>query len=389
VTNSPNSVNKARNHANSLSQTTADYAGAADGSFTENVALASDISSLTTDIQQAYSDFKSESASFGGRAPAIDAQITAALLFSKASNGLAMRAATSSSIKNDLQRVASHLAIAEDLMVSGFITSTTANQAIATNTLMNVVVGQANTGYGLSLISSVAPASLTAISGSGNVQPMASQSMSATLSATGDLPYEVAGVSVTVGGFAVPVVYASPWGIKFYMPSDVQPGTAEIIVTSQDGYVCQGLVTVEKNVSRIMTLADEDSGPALVINTQTVTTTDLGVITEGNFGPDKQTRLAIFATGISGSVSNTDITNDVTINGVLRPNLAESVQVEAQTTDGHVYQLPVDFAGAQGQLPGLDQVTFRVIPQLTGAGNVQLTLIVGGRRSNAPSIWMP
>jgi hypothetical protein len=40
-------------------------------------------------------------------------------------------------------------------------------------------------------------------------------------------------------------------------------------------------------------------------------------------------------------------------------------------------------------LPGLDQVTFRMISQLTGAGTVQLTLIVGGRRSNAPSIVVP
>ena len=53
-----------------------------------------------------------------------------------------------------------------------------------------------------------------------------------------------------------------------------------------------------------------------------------------------------------------------------------------------MFTLPVEFAGAQGLLPGLDQVTMVLIPQLKGAGNVQLTLIVGGQRSNAPTVFI-
>jgi uncharacterized protein (TIGR03437 family) len=230
---------------------------------------------------------------------------------------------------------------------------------------------------------------LAAISGSGNVQPMTDEAMFATLAVPGTLPYEVGGLSVTVNGYAVPVVYVSPWGVKFYVPSDVQLGTAEVIVSSQDGYVCQGTVTVEKNVSRIMTLADDETGAAVVLNTQTLRTSDMGVVTDLNFGPDKTTRLAIFVTGVSGSASNSDITNDVTVGGVVTPNFAESVSLEAKLTNGQTFMLPVDFAGAQGQLPGLDQVTFRIIPQLRGMGTVQLTLVVNGRRSNAPSIVIP
>src|SRR5262249_53180231 len=173
VTNSPNSVNKARGKATTLITETAQmeaYAGAADTPFTENPALAADISSLTSDIQQAYNDFKSEYDSFGTNGPLIDAQLTAALLFSKASNGLAMRAANSPSIKNDLYRVASHLAISEDLMRRGVISTATITQAIATNTKTNIVVSSANIGYSFSTISAVAPGGLTSISTSGNVQ---------------------------------------------------------------------------------------------------------------------------------------------------------------------------------------------------------------------------
>jgi len=39
-------------------------------------------------------------------------------------------------------------------------------------------------------------------------------------------------------------------------------------------------------------------------------------------------------------------------------------------------------------LPGLDQINVILIPQLKGAGTVQLTLIVGGQRSNAPTVFI-
>ncbi|HEY0730118.1 MAG TPA: hypothetical protein VGD38_18675, partial [Pyrinomonadaceae bacterium] len=108
-----------------------------------------------------------------------------------------------------------------------------------------------------------------------------------------------------------------------------------------------------------------------------------------NVGPDKRTRLSLFATGISGSVSNSDITNDIKLGpGLVRPNFAESISVEARGSNGNVYTLPVEFAGAQGVLPGLDQITVRLIPELRGAGVVQLTLVVGSRRSNTPTVFI-
>jgi uncharacterized protein (TIGR03437 family) len=39
-------------------------------------------------------------------------------------------------------------------------------------------------------------------------------------------------------------------------------------------------------------------------------------------------------------------------------------------------------------LPGLDQINVILIPQLKGAGTVQLTLVVGGQRSNAPTVFI-
>ena len=390
VTNSPNSVKRARGKAGSLIQQTStqEYAGAADAVYNENTSLASSISSLTSDIEQAYAEFKAEFNSFGASAGTIDVQIKAASLFSKATNGLAMRAANSPNIKNNLLRVATHLAIAEDLMRHGNISSATVTQAKDTKTRMDLVIGQAKTGYGLTAISAVAPASLGSIAGSGNVQPMVSQTMFAPISTNQPVPFELGGLSVTVGGVAVQVIYVSPSAVKFYMPADAKLGMTQVIVSSQEGYVCEGTVSIETNSSRLMTTSEDPNGAAIVVNNNTYTTTNLKVVTPENYGPDKRTRLSLLATGISGSVSNSDITNDLNIGGVVRPNFAESVSVVAVAGDGRVYSLPVEFAGPQGLLPGLDQINVRLVPELKGAGVVQLTLIVGGRRSNTPTIFI-
>lgn len=384
VTSSPNSVNRAKGRANNLvTQTEAAYAGAADTVYTENATLASDITGLTAEITQAYSDFLTESSLFGSSAPAIDAQINAAMLFSKASAGLSIRAAASPNIKNNLLRIATHLGIAEDLMRYGMITQTTTDQAIATSTRTSVVIGQANTGYALTSVSPIAPASIGSISG--NTQPMTLQTAVAQLQSDGTLPYEVGGLSVTVNGVAVPVLYASPFGIKFVMPADIPLGTVEVIISSQDGYICRGSATVQRTASRIMTVTNDENGAAIAANGMKLTTSAFQVLTPENFGSDKRTRLTFFATGLSGSAFNTDTRNDATADGVIKPNYAESIVVEARIRN-KVFVLPVEFAGAQGILTGMDQITVILIPELKGLGRLQLSLIVNGQRSNAPTI---
>jgi uncharacterized protein (TIGR03437 family) len=383
VTNSPNSVGRAKNRAGSLvTQTQAlSYEGAADSSSVSNTALASDIALLTADIEQAYSEFEVEANSFGTTMPAIDSQLRSAILFSKATAGLALKAASSPNVKSNLLRVTTHLAIAEDLMRYGNITKSTLDQATVTKTRTNIVVGIANIG-------AMSPSSIGYLSGAGNVQPMVAQTAIAALQSDGTLPYEVSGLSVTVAGVAVPVFYASPTNVRFFLPADISEGMAEVIVSSQDGYICEGLISVERSVSRIMTTNDDDNGSIAIANGQNLIASNFEVTSLGNFGSDKRTRLTFFASGISGSVSNTNSSNDITVNGKVRVNYAESITVEARLPNGQVLTLPVEFAGAQGAVPGLDQVTVILRSELKGAGIVQLTLVVNGRRSSSPTVFI-
>jgi uncharacterized protein (TIGR03437 family) len=93
----------------------------------------------------------------------------------------------------------------------------------------------------------------------------------------------------------------------------------------------------------------------------------------------------LYATGLTALAANSEPNNDVCMDGVLVPNLAESVTVEFRTTTGMVYRVPVEFAGTTGQLPGLDQIVIVLTPELLGAGVVDLTLIVNGQLSNKPT----
>jgi uncharacterized protein (TIGR03437 family) len=136
-----------------------------------------------------------------------------------------------------------------------------------------------------------------------------------------------------------------------------------------------------------VTLSGDANGSLLALNigrqTAAVSAT---VTTQENFGADKRTRLMIFAAGVVGNAVNFDPTNDVSAGGVIIPNLAESVIVEAHTQDGRTYRLPVEFAGGESLIAGLDHINVVLIPELQAAGLVDLTLIVNGQRSNHPTI---
>lgn len=127
----------------------------------------------------------------------------------------------------------------------------------------------------------------------------------------------------------------------------------------------------------------ESNTSGLIFNNLELRRDGLSAYTSWWLGSDTQTRLSILATGLSSGLVNSDVTNDYFLgNGQQTANYAEAVQVEARTADNRVFMLPVEFAGANGTLRGLDQVTVRLTSELTGAGNVQITVIAGGRRSN-------
>lgn len=394
VVRSPESVNHAREFANTivagfqLPPANA-YAGAADGIAPPSAsAVSANLDTLAAQIQDAYLEFTLERNLFGGSSDQIGTQLLAAYYFTRADAAIAEQSGPSANMRAHLERIIGHLAITEDLMRYGSLTPETIQLALLVNARTNLTVGVPGTGLGPVADGQVSPSSLGSIFGDPVNSPLSTQTQFADLSTNG-MPYELAGVSVSVGGQLVPVSFVSPARVTFLVPSTLPFGEFEVIVVSQSGYVSRGLITVAPNVTRILTAAGDEAGPALAFNDAKQVMEQLPVTTRHNLSADKRTRVSFFATGVSGSAANTDTRNDVTVDTTLVLNLAESVIVEARTQDNRIYNLPVEFAGARPALPGLDQVNVVLVPQLQGAGRVLLTLIVNGRRSNAPTIIVP
>jgi uncharacterized protein (TIGR03437 family) len=387
VKRSPGTVTQALSLANSIVsgfEWSDTYPGASGGS--NSTAVVANLDALATDIRQAYIDFTLERNLFGSSTEQIDTQLLGAYYFARGDAALAAQSGTAPNIKAHLQRVIGHLSVTGDLMRYGSITPATIQLAQLVGARLDLIIGSANSGLSPAADGLVSPGSLGAVFATSTSIPLSTHTTFATLSSSNSLPYDLEGVSVSVGAQALPIFYISPGRVSFFVPQNLPAGDNEMIVISQNGYVSKGSVSVTPNVTRIMTAADDEAGPVLAVNAAKQVRETLSVTTQLNFSDDKRTRVTFFATGVSGSAANTDSSNDVNDHGTIFQNVAESVTVEARTQDNRVYQLPVEFAGARGVLPGLDQITVVLVPQLQGAGTVNLTLIVNGRRSNAPTI---
>jgi uncharacterized protein (TIGR03437 family) len=348
------------------------------------------ISPLVTSIEQAHAAFLTEAGSFGSAASEIDRVLRASLYFARAAMALAAKQ-SSAGVQNRLQIVVYRLEQAKTLMIGATAQTASIQTAHAAGLSPALVIGSADTRSGASYAPVLAPSSLGVILGDPSQSPLAIQTSIAAQSADGSLPYELAGVSVTFGGYAAPLLSVSPSRITFIVPQGYVPaaGTgsqAEVIVTLQEGYVSRGTTGVMKIAPALFTAGGTGTGGALALNAANMTTGTFDVTTQQNMSTDKRTRLVVYATGVSGGAANTKITNDIrTDNGTIM-NLSESVTVEARALDGRVYQLPVEFAGALGSVAGLDQLNIILIPELRGAGTLDLTLIVGDQRSNSATI---
>jgi uncharacterized protein (TIGR03437 family) len=311
----------------------------------------------------------------------IDRELRASLYFARGAQALAAIDSPLGGIQNRLQIVAYHLSRAANLMGAAGSTETVeGNHTFAVGG--TPVIGPADALSSASFAPVLAPASLGTILGDPNQSPLAMQTTYATLSPAGELPYELSGVSVAIGGRAARLLSVSPSRILFHVPATVLIGETEVIVTSQEGYVSRGTTTLAPLAPGIFTTNGNGIGDAVVLNAATMLSGSFNTLTPENLGADKQTRLMIMTSGISNGAANPNPSNDVRLGTSIFANLAESIVVEARTSVGRIYQLPVEFAGASGKSYGVDQVNVRLIQELKNAGNVELTIVVAGNRSN-------
>lgn len=186
------------------------------------------------------------------------------------------------------------------------------------------------------------------------------QPVYASRAPSGAWPTSLAGLDVTVGGqpAVILAVAAAPAGgeayaVDFVVPDAAQTGT--VAVTAHHASTSRSWdysAQIQESAPALWADGGLAQGQALAQSADDYTAID-------DLSPaaaDGKSRIALYATGIRKLAQSGGLT------------------LRARTAAGVETQLPVEYAGPQGYLPGLDQIILRLPAALAGSGRVLLTI---------------
>ncbi|MCP9493807.1 MAG: hypothetical protein MSG64_05045 [Pyrinomonadaceae bacterium MAG19_C2-C3] len=335
--------------------------------------------SLIDEIVQANLTAQSEAGRLGDMANEVEVRLTVALYFTRAAHSLARVEALDSSVRSRLQIAAEHLNQVREALLppnSNVVFNTVEASAKAVPS-----ISLADMRSSATLASVVAPASAATIMLD---RAVTSRGAARVPSSSRASVYELAGISITVGGRAATLVDVSQSRVGFVVPRESALGEAEVVVTTQSGTIARGTVTVASIAPGIF--VKSVGGVGLPLGKAGFTRGGFFRTTTMDASVNVATKLTISATGFSFAAPNTNFANDGRSTSGMTPNLAESVAVEARVRDGRTWWLNVEFAGVSQAATGMDQVTVMLPPELRNVGTLELTLVIGEMRSNSASL---
>jgi uncharacterized protein (TIGR03437 family) len=179
------------------------------------------------------------------------------------------------------------------------------------------------------------------------------------------LPTSLGGVTVNVTDSAIHpagLILVSPGQLNFVMPAGIAGSTATVTVVSPSASVAPLRIPIAPVAPGIYSAGSNGKGlaAAQIIRVRADGTQTSEIVSPSpiSFGSDTL-YLVLYGTGIRGRSSIGNV----------------SCTIGAAT-------LPVIYAGAQPQYPGLDQVDVLLPASLKGSGQVNVTVIVDGQTSN-------
>ena len=185
------------------------------------------------------------------------------------------------------------------------------------------------------------------------------------------LPISLAGSQVLVKDSAgvehpAPLFYVSPTQINYQVPAGASLGPALITVTSGDGHISTGLMTITSVAPALFTVNQSGSGAAAAMDAITFTDGPFAA-TQSNGQPNI---IALFGTGLGADATDLDAS----------VNVSSSVEM---TIDGN----PVTtlFAGSAPGYTGLNQFNV-VLPAGISSGNHTVVVSRNGVKSNLVTI---
>jgi uncharacterized protein (TIGR03437 family) len=164
------------------------------------------------------------------------------------------------------------------------------------------------------------------------------------------MPTTLGGVKVDVGGMPCVLFYVSPKQINAEISPNVPLGPAVLTVVAPPGTTTKTLL-IEKAAPGVFSTHSSGTRDGAVLNAVTFDRGPFSVTTMGN-----PTYLALYATGLDLSSAPT-----VTIGGI---------------------DVPVIWSGAAPGFTGLDQINVKLVPELAGAGRVEVAVTAGAKTSN-------
>jgi uncharacterized protein (TIGR03437 family) len=245
--------------------------------------------------------------------------------------------------------------------------------------------GRANTAAYTNWILSAASFNLGALAPSGIASLFGQNLAASTVSATSTpLPTTLGGVTVAITDNNnvtrnAPLFFVSAGQINFQLPAELAAGRARVAIRRSDGTGVNGEVLVKTVAPGLFAANANGQGPGAIVglrvdaaNAQSFFATtrydaaqqrsvavpvNLGAATDRVF-------LLLFGSGIRGVTALADV----------------SIEVGGAA-------VPVTFAGAQGDLAGLDQVNIGPLPRsLAGRGEVTIVMTVDSKRSNRVTV---
>ncbi|MBZ5582826.1 MAG: cellulase family glycosylhydrolase [Acidobacteriia bacterium] len=203
--------------------------------------------------------------------------------------------------------------------------------------------------------------SLVTLWGKGFTDQTATTPGSAYPTALGDVTVQVTDASgaVVLAG----LLYISPRQINLQMPPLLAPGRATLTVLRGAAQTAAGSIQVAETGPSIFTANSAGFGPAAaqIIRVRPDNSQNWEPVTAIDFGdPSDRLFLALYGTGVRSA----------------------GAALRIGETD-----MRVDYAGTQGQYPGLDQVQTAELPRsLAGAGAVDVKFRIGGINANTVTI---
>ena len=208
----------------------------------------------------------------------------------------------------------------------------------------------------------VAPDSLASLFGANLTDRVAR----AELAPGGQLPQELDGVIVRIGGRPAGLIYVSPTQINLWLPPNVPVGSSAVEVRNlRTGATATGSVSMASVAPGVFSAECLRADVGAILNGVSYAREPFASATASTPGDDKRTRLSVFGTGLRG---------------------ASSVAALLVDAAGGQAWLAVEYLGPAPDFFGLDQVNVVLTPELEGLGVSTLLLRADGAESNEVSV---